>query len=136
MMIDATPETRTFKARLRTANMILPTYGRAEIDFVISDGLGASVIWVKDTFLYDFHGSPSLSFVLATSNDDRRYTARISDRFTRMDRQQSPVLLYQTEMRIICGGIARNLPMMLCESRISDAPAVLTPAHYMQFILQ
>ena len=136
MMIDTNTDMRTFKAQLQPANMILPTYGRAEIDFVISDGLGASVIWVKDTFLYDFHGSPSLSFMLASSQDDRRYTARISDRITRADSEQTQILLYQTEMRIICGSASRSLPIMLCESRILDAPAVLTAADYMQFILQ
>ena len=97
MMIDTNTDMRTFKAQLQPANMILPTYGRAEIDFVISDGLGASVIWVKDTFLYDFHGSPSLSFMLASSQDDRRYTARISDRITRADSEQTQILLYQTD---------------------------------------
>lgn len=114
----------------RSGNLYFPDFKDLKHEFVVSDELEMSVVWVEDAFVYQFHGKPSLSFRFAASSRRERNSARIHDRRTRIDSEFSSVHLYVTVMRVRVHETARMIELALCESGIRDAPAILTAADY------
>lgn len=111
----------------------LPTLGGVAFDFVVTDELGTSILWVNDAFVYEFHGQASLSFVFAAPEKHIRNTARIINRITRSDSACVELQLFQTLMRINIDEFSHVLNLTLCESDIIDAPAILTTEDYLKF---
>ncbi len=114
----------------------LPAFEGLAFDFVVCNQSAACVLWVNDCFVYNFHGQASLSFVFARSGRIDRNSARLIDRLTSTNAQETDMQLFQTLMRITINGMSHILTVALCESKLMDAPAILSRDDYSRFITQ
>jgi hypothetical protein len=104
----------------------LPAYKNTELDYVVGDEFGASVIWIKDAHIYSFHGQASLSFVFATLRSTTRFTARILDRPTIQDHNDGIIFMFRVKMLVNVGARKVTLELLLCETPLMDAPAIIS----------
>jgi len=104
----------------------LPSYGGVEFECVIAEPFGDSVLWIKDAYVYSFHGEVSLSFVFASPRYETRYTARVLDRISPDNQADDVVFMSRVRMLVEVEGASHALEMLLCETASGDAPAILS----------
>lgn len=106
--------------------MALPAYKDTELDYVIGDEFGTSVIWIKDAHIYSFQGEASLSFLFATSRHRTRFTARVLDRPSIRDYDDSIIFMYRVKMLLKIGSKSEMVDLLLCETPLMEAPAIIS----------
>jgi hypothetical protein len=113
-------------AAVERTKIALPSYRGVEFECVIADDFGDSVLWIKDAYVYSFHGEVSLSFVFSSPRYEARYTARVLDRSSTVDQAGDAVFMYRVRMLVEVEGASHALDMLLCETASGDAPAILS----------
>ena len=108
--------------------MALPAYKDTELDYVIGDEFGTSVIWIKDAHIYSHRGQASISFLFATSRHRARFTSRVLDRPSIRDYDDNIIFMYRVKMLVKIGSKSEKVDLLLCETSLMDAPAIIS--HY------
>lgn len=106
--------------------MALPAYEDTELDYVIGDDFGTSVIWIKDAHIYSLNGEDSLSFLFATSRHKTRFTARVLDHPSIRDHDDNIIFMYRVKMLVKIGSKSEMVDLLLCETALMDAPAIIS----------
>lgn len=112
-------------AAVEPSKIALPSYRGVEFEYVIGDHFGDSVIWIKDAYVYSFHGEVSLSFLFSSSRYKARHTVRVLDRTSTVDQAGDVVFMYRVRMLVEVEGASHALDMLLCETASGDAPAIM-----------
>ncbi|MGJ8573069.1 MAG: hypothetical protein ACSHXI_20475 [Hoeflea sp.] len=131
MMAKIQNDSRPYFSGLRTAGaerskIALPCYRGVQFDYVIGDHFGDSVLWIKDAYIYSFHGEVSLSFLFSSSIYKARYTARVVDRSSTVDQAGVVVLMYRVRMLVEVEDVSHAIDMLLAESAVGDTPAIMS----------
>lgn len=131
MSIDMEKNNRSAFSGVRTtgaerSKIALPSYRGVEFEYVVGDDFEDSVLWIKNAYIYSFHGEVSLSFQFSSSVYDARYTARVLDRSSTVNQAGDAVLMYRVRMLVEAGGVSHAIDMLLAESSVGDTPAIMS----------
>lgn len=111
----------------------LPAYRDTRLDYVVGDDFEKTIIWIQNAHIYTFHNQASISFAFTASGGDRRFTARVLDRRSVQDDEDGPVFMYRVKMLVQIGNISNRLDLLLCETPLVDAPAIMCRQDFAQF---
>jgi len=103
----------------------LSAYGQRKLPFTISDVFGRSVLWVRDSYVYERANQPSLCFRFHGA-ESPEHTARILSCEDLALELETATRMYLTQIQVCAGSVRRILPLWLCDSDFVGTPLVLT----------
>lgn len=111
----------------------LPAYRGIKLDYVVGDDFEKTVIWIQNAHIYTFHHQASISFAFAGSGGTMRFTARVLDRRSVPGDEEGSVFMYRVKMLVQIGNVSNRLDLLLCETPLMDAPAIMCRQDFAQF---